>query len=781
MSGHRTPAIHAAAVCLLVGLALAAPPWTADAQGIKGMQVVGYADRLSVQPGEIIKFMVSSELPRYRADLVRLLHGDPNPLGPGFKEEAIEAPFNKEYPGRHQDLPNGSHVLVPDAPALRLADSFTLQAWIAATLPGKRPQGILTKWSAGDGVGYALGLDADGSLALWIGTKDGQQAKVATGKPLRATVPANAWPGGHQMTNTTSWYFVAATFDRGKVTLYQDPLGAWPLEDTRVVTEKTVPLKAAGQSESPFLIAGFWDWRDATRTVAGGHFNGKIENPHVYGRALNKQEIDGLKQGKTPNTVVAAWDFEADIALRKVTDTGPNKLHGRTVQLPVRAVTGHNWTGRETDYRRAKGEYRAIYFHDDDLDDAGWQSDFEYQVPANLKSGVYAARLRAGNGEDYIPFFVRPKKGTAAARIAFLVPTFSYLAYANSNANVPQLLSLYNYHSDGSGVSYSTRLRPILTIRPKVIPVVAATGLRNPGSAGGFNADLMLADWMEAKKFAYDIITDEDLDAEGASLLSPYKVVVTGAHPEYWSGKMLDDMKAYLDRGGRLMYLGGNGFYWVTSMDPEERHTVEVRRRDGTETWEAAPGEYFHATTGEFGGLWRFRGRPPQQLVGVGFSAQGGGRGAAFRRLPGSFDPRVAFAFEGIGPDELIGNHPSLALEFGAAGHEVDRLDFQLGTPPHTLLLATTLTMNDYYQHVVEEVLQSDSKQAGSVNTYVKGDIVFFEYPNGGAVFSSSSIAWNGSLSHNNYTNAVSKLTENVLRRFASDLPLLAPRPTGPQ
>src|SRR4029450_690648 len=119
----RALSIRAAAVCLLVGLALAAPPWTADAQGIKGMQVVGYADRLSVQPGEIIKFMVSSELPRYRADLVRLLHGDPNPLGPGFKEEAIEAPFNKEYPGRHQDLPNGSHVLVPDAPALRLADS----------------------------------------------------------------------------------------------------------------------------------------------------------------------------------------------------------------------------------------------------------------------------------------------------------------------------------------------------------------------------------------------------------------------------------------------------------------------------------------------------------------------------------------------------------------------------------------------------------------------------------------------------------------------------------
>jgi N,N-dimethylformamidase len=772
-----SPAI-ARVVRLLLVLPLVAFPSSASAQGIKGMQVVGYADRLSVQPRETIKFMVSCELPRYRADLVRLVHGDPSPQGPGFKEEALNAPFNKEYPGRHQDLPNGSHILVPDAPALRLTETFTLQAWIAATLPGKRAQGILTKWSAADGIGYGLGLDTDGSLALWVGSKDGQIEKVTTRKPLRATVAANVWPGGHQMTNTTSWYFVAATFDRGKVTLYQDPQGAWPLEDTRVVTEKTIGVKAAGQSDSPFMVAGFWEWRDATRSVAGGHFNGKIENPRVYGRALNSQEIEALKKGQPPKEVVAAWDFEADIGSRKVTDTGPNKLHGRSVQMPTRAVTGHNWTGRETDYRRAKGEYGAIYFHDDDLDDADWKSDFEYQVPSTLKSGVYAARLRAGNGEDYIPFFVRPPKGTATAKIAFLIPTFSYLAYANSNANVPQLLSLYNYHTDGSGVSYSTRLRPILTVRPKVIPIVAATGLRNPGSAGGFNADLMLVDWLEAKKFAYDVITDEDLDAEGVALLTPYKVVVTGAHPEYWSGKMLDGMRAYLEHGGRLMYLGGNGFYWVTSMDPEERHTVEVRRRDGTETWEAAPGEYFHSTTREFGGLWRFRGRPPQQLVGVGFSAQGGGRGSAFRRLPGSFDPRVAFAFEGIGPDELIGNHPSLALEFGAAGHEVDRLDFQLGTPPHTLLLATTLTMNDYYQHVVEEVLQSDSKQAGTINPYVKGDIVFFEYPKGGAVFSSSSIAWNGSLSYNNYNNTVSKLTENVLKRFVSDAPFVVPRPT---
>src|SRR5207244_2624348 len=132
------------------------------------------------------------------------------------------------------------------------------------------------------------------------------------------------------------------------------------------------------------------------------------------------------------------------------------------------------------------------------------------------------------------------------------------------------------------------------------------------GSPHQLNADLHLINWMEAKAFKYDVITDHDLDAEGMSVLAPYKVIVTGSHPEYWSGKMLDSMKEYLEKGGRLMYLGGNGFYWVTANDPEQRHTVEVRRYNGTQAWHAEPGEVYLSTTGEMGGLWRARGRPPQ-------------------------------------------------------------------------------------------------------------------------------------------------------------------------
>jgi N,N-dimethylformamidase len=50
--------------------------------------------------------------------------------------------------------------------------------------------------------------------------------------------------------------------------------------------------------------------------------------------------------------------------------------------------------------------------------------------------------------------------------------------------------------------------------------------------------------------------------------------------------------------------------------------------------------------------------------------------------------------------------------------------------------------------------------------------MVFFELPDGGAVFSASSISWCGSLSHDNYENSVSRITENVLRRFAAEGPV---------
>lgn len=773
-------------IAALVGLGLALSgtviaqqpePEQGPEAALTAMGVVGYADRLSVQPGETIRFMVSSELPEYRAEIVRMIHGNDNPIGPGMKETLVNTPVNRAYPGRHQDLPLGSYVTVPDASHLRLEKSFTITAWLAPTRPGQvgwpgRPgtQGVVTKW-AGEADGYALMIDEAGRLALWLGGPDGQVARVAAEPALRPWVPSIAGgdeerPRPHHVP-THGWYFVAASFDaaRGAVTLYQEPLEEYPNDPTRVTVEKMTPLRGLGTNTEPLRIAA----HGAKNGEVAGHFNGKIDNPRIYDRPLSRAEMVAIAEGAGPADAVAAWNFAADISSDRVRATAGGS-DGRTVNLPTRAVTGHLWDGTEMNYKRAPEQYGAIYFHDDDLLDASWAADFEFEVPAGLPSGIYAARLRAGTSEDYVPFFVRPSRGASTADIALLIPTVSYLAYGTTGETVPgeRTMSLYSTHTDGSGVTYSSRLRPITNMRPNM-----------EWGPWQFEADTHLVDWLDEKGFDVDVITDHDLHFEGLELLEPYNVVLTGTHPEYYSGKMFKDVRAYVEQGGRLMYMGANGFYWVTAIDPTGTF-IEVRRRDGTEAWQGAPGESYHTTTGEPGGLWRFRGQAPQSLVGVGFTAQGFDRNSPYRRMPDSFDPRVSFIFDGIEDNELIGNHPSLGLEFGAAGEELDRVDYALGSPPHTLILARSFGHSDAYQHVVEEVNTSNSQQGGTVNPLVYADMAYVEYPNGGAVFSTGSIAWSGSLSFNHYENNVSRLTENVLRRFASDEPLPAPSKTSP-
>ena len=129
--------------------------------------------------------------------------------------------------------------------------------------------------------------------------------------------------------------------------------------------------------------------------------------------------------------------------------------------------------------------------------------------------------------------------------------------------------------------------------------------------------------------------------AEGRALLEQYAVVITGSHPEYWTEPGLDALEAYLAGGGRCMYLGGNGFYWVTGTSDNAPHIIEVRRGiNGTRAWTSHPGEVHLSTTGELGGLWRNRGRFPNRMVGVGFTSQGWGGAPGYQRLPDSDRPQ---------------------------------------------------------------------------------------------------------------------------------------------
>jgi hypothetical protein len=64
--------------------------------------------------------------------------------------------------------------------------------------------------------------------------------------------------------------------------------------------------------------------------------------------------------------------------------------------------------------------------------------------------------------------------------------------------------------------------------------------------------------WLEREGFDYDLCADSQLH-EGVLDLTAYTVVLLGVHPEYWSRVMFDRLEQWVKRGGRLVYLGGNG------------------------------------------------------------------------------------------------------------------------------------------------------------------------------------------------------------------------------
>jgi N,N-dimethylformamidase len=97
----------------------------------------------------------------------------------------------------------------------------------------------------------------------------------------------------------------------------------------------------------------------------------------------------------------------------------------------------------------------------------------------------------------------------------------------------------------------------------------------------------------------------------------------------------------------------------------------------------------------------------------------------------------------------------------------VDRADPAQGTPPQTVVLATSTGLGDRYQPVVEEQLSITPGLGGSTNPRVRSDVTYTPIgEHGGAVFAAGSINWAGALPHNHYHNEVATLTGNVLRGF---------------
>lgn len=727
------------------------------------MDVVGYSSRWSIPTDGQLDVHVSCRTSKFHASLVRLQQGDANPEGPGEKAFPVQWDGEGEYCADWHAIPSGSYMRVDPFPSL---ETGTLAIWIKPAAPMNCLQTIAAT------ADWCVTLDGDGVVHF--------VSRTVSVRSDRALCVGE-------------WAYVVVRWKSDAADLAVRLKVDWP---SAPVAPAAVPAPI------PFVQGKHRTLAFAAQVAPDGagidHFTGKLADPRLYSHWLADGDRPGFAvDGTQAQTPLAHWPMTDNPGVTLVEDVlgkYPATLH----QMPVRGVTGPFWNGTHQRWQDCPPQYGAIAFNAEDKIDAQWPVAFTVQLPAHCESDVYAIKLTAGETVDYVPFFVR-SQSDKRQRVLFLAPTFSYLAYGNEHTaayyikTMPQIAqhnrqsanpypsqaeqryileaglnSLYDVRADGQGYCFASTCLPVLNFRPHT-KFQMLDNLN--GGAHQFMADLFIVDWLHEKNIAFDVATDHDLHRDGAALLDHYDVVITGTHHEYVSFAEQDALAHYVGNGGKLMYMSGNGFYWVTSQSPENDTIVEVRRAHGTGAWAVAAGERHHATTGEQGGLWKDRGWSPQAFVGVGFVADGLSGNAAYevQSVPlGSLAGRI-LERAGLSAGDMLGNELSLVMGQGAAGFEVDRIDPTQGSPRTTTCLASARMPESYVLAVEEIGSHSHLNLTASVNANVRADCALVEYPNGGAVFATGSINWSGCLSAGRYNGSVSRLTEAVILEFLGE------------
>ena len=697
----------------------------------------------------------------FDAALVRLVGSRPDGR-PDFEEVASlePAPLNRSA----SPWAAGSYVEVGPAEEIAGLRSFTAACWVYPTLLTPRPQVL-----------FATGSERRAGWSLLLDGERGPGLRLAEEPEVFADIPLAE----------RRWTHVSVSWDAtaGRIRFVC-------AERDGVAVEREATLAATPQDgEAVLRIAAPHGPVGPVTDRGSGCFNGKLSEPLLYATALGDGEVAAVRErGRETiaDAPLCAPDFADAIGAHEFSDRSGHEHRVKVVNSPTPAVTGPRWRAHTSSYLEDRGQYAALHFHDDDVDDIGWPASHRVQVPADAASGAYAVRLTTADCEDWVPFFVTDPS-TSTADAVLLLPTLTYLAYANEHeilSNPPSytaftgrdsadaplgwrdwlavdtgMVSLYDVHRDGSTVSYASSRRPLLNLRPDYVwPLLDAP--HGPG------LDLRLMGLLDRGRVPFDVLTDHDLDEAGLAALEPYRLVITGGHPEYWTAAMLDALDAFVAGGGRVAYLGGNGFYGVTGIDPARRHIAEVRRPlFGSRPSSSEPGETWMTTTGEEGGMWRARGRPPQQRVGVGTTSMGAGPGRGFRRREASYEPAYSWVFDGV-DGELIGAEGGILG--GVAAYEFDRADPQLGTPEHAEVLATASGFERLYYPLLEDFVGSNPEVADPGSPLVRADMVMMIGENGGGAFSVGTAAWCGSLGTAEEPTDVARITENVVRRFAT-------------
>lgn len=207
------------------------------------------------------------------------------------------------------------YVRVPDSPSLELSNQLTLEAWIKPTFVDNYRQ-IISKFGDVGSQAYQFGLAPNGALRTDLSQ---------TGGPVyeQLTSPTNVLTAGQ-------WQHVAVTFNGGATALYVN--GA-------EVANATLPVTSIFGGGTADLNIG----RDPVSS-GGQYFDGLIDEPSIYNRALTAAEIASiynagsggkLKQNPTPtgSNVAVQTGRDATVTFPTVSTAG------NTEQIPIELST----------------------------------------------------------------------------------------------------------------------------------------------------------------------------------------------------------------------------------------------------------------------------------------------------------------------------------------------------------------------------------------------------------------------------------------------------------
>jgi N,N-dimethylformamidase len=439
--------------------------------------------------------------------------------------------------------------------------------------------------------------------------------------------------------------------------------------------------------------------------------------------------------------------------------------------LPTFCVSSLRWDGSSFDPKFVPAHYDAIHCHDDDMGPLDWPCSFQVNVPGEASSGIYAFDLHYDGGSEKIVFFVTAPKPKSP--LVFLVPTATYLAYADEalpEEHFPwrcedrghrfaadnRLRSLYDYHTDLSGVSICSYKKPKTTLRDDYNYPLC-------GCPHNLPVDLHFMKFCHANGIQFDLITDHDLHRHGVELLHGYKAIITGSHPEYMSLEMEDAFRDYAGEGGSIAYIGGNGFAACVAIKDD---LMELRRSplEAGRTWDGGAHEQTFALTNKPAGLLRNLGRGEFSLVGVGIALMGFEKAQPYMRTDESRRADCEWLFEGV-EGESFGDY-GMVLG-GAAGYEVDATDHHLGTLPDTIVVARATNFNE---HFIQDVTRWYEGGFPELLSKRCAEMTLRLLPTGGIIFSASSVAWMGALPGNGQAmNDVGRICLNLFKRLCRD------------